>query len=462
MVSYFKSLGPTNISEEDYKILLIGTHRKYREKNLNIPSDFEDLRNIDTIPKLTEVILDEWSNSKNMPNPFHVMINEKIRNHSFFKNRKYVCAAPYTSLRFDSDGKMTVCCTNTENPIGMYPENTPLEAWNGDIMKDIRKSLNNLDFSKGCMQCAKYILAGNSYNSVLVNYDNIHTGAFAGEETKHNNIEQYSNFQWSEWPSHIIFQHQNTCNYECIMCGGQYSSLIAKNRDGKPFINMYSTEKFIEDIYPFIGHVKTFEFLGGEPFLISQYYKIWDIIKKENPSARVGIVSNGSIYNSRVENILKELPNSLVHVSLDAVTPEIYTYIRRNGNIDVVKQNIKKFKSIARLESISICPMIQNIRDIPNVIEFCEELDIDIWFNDVQGTLGFMWEDLYETGAIKRNDGSQIKNVEIEKIKEFRLWKLPKSVLCEHIEFLSNYKTPERYKNRLNSFINYLKNCVAS
>ncbi|NBP04244.1 MAG: radical SAM protein, partial [Proteobacteria bacterium] len=110
------------------------------------------------------------------------------------------------------------------------------------------------------------------------------------------------------------------------------------------------------------------------------------------------MISNGSIYNSRVENILKELPNSQVHVSLDAVTPEIYSYIRRNGNIETVKENIRKFKSIKRLGSITVCPMIQNIRDIPNVIEFCKEVDADIWFNDVQDALGTMWEDLYETG----------------------------------------------------------------
>lgn len=448
MVKYFNGLDIKNITEEEYKSFLIKVHQMYKETTPGIPDNFEDLRNIESIPQMTERVMDAWSKINNTTNPIHDSVNNKIKNHSFFKNRKYVCAAPYTSLRFDSDGKMTVCCNNTENPIGMYPENTPLEAWKGETMRNIRESLSNLDFSKGCMQCAKYILAENIHNSVLVNHD-----------TLVDNTEKYLN---SEWPVHMVFQHQNICNYECIMCGGKYSALIAKNRDRQPFVNRYDTEKFIEDIRPFIKHVKTFEFLGGEPFLISQHYKIWDIIKEENPTAKVYMISNGSIYNSRVENILKNLPNSLVHVSLDAVTPEIYSYIRRNGNIETVKKNIRKFKNLNRLGSITVCPMIQNIRDIPNVIEFCKEVDTEIWFNDVQDALGNMWEDLYETGSMKREGNSQPVDSNIEKIKEFRLWKLPKSELKEHIEFLSNYKVSEKYKERMNSFMNYLCNYVNS
>ncbi|NBP04243.1 MAG: hypothetical protein EBU90_29970 [Proteobacteria bacterium] len=195
MINYFKGLGITNISEEEYKSLLINVHQMYRETTPGIPDNFEDLKNVESIPDMTERVLGVWSKINNTTNPIHDSINNKIKNHSFFKNRKYVCAAPYTSLRFDSDGKMTVCCNSTENPIGMYPENTPLEAWKGETMKNIRESLNNLDFSKGCMQCAKYILAGNGHNSVLVNHDNLI-----------ENTEKYFN---SEWPAHMVFQHQN-------------------------------------------------------------------------------------------------------------------------------------------------------------------------------------------------------------------------------------------------------------
>jgi MoaA/NifB/PqqE/SkfB family radical SAM enzyme len=245
------------------------------------------------------------------------------------------------------------------------------------------------------------------------------------------------------------------------MCGGQYSTLIAKNRDKKPHINRYNSDEFLEHLKPFIKHVKTFEFLGGEPFLVPQHYKIWDLIKIENPQARVSMVSNGSIYNSKVESILKELPNSIVNVSLDAVTPEIYSYIRRNGNIDTVKENIKKFKILSRLGSISVCPMIQNIRDIPNVINFCQEIGVDIWFNDVQQALGHMWKDLYETGCMERETPSDTA-IDVEKIKEFRLWTLPKQELQDHIDYLKGYNVPDRYKDRMNSFINYLGNYVSN
>lgn len=447
MMSYFSSLKIENISTDQYREFLLQVHQAYVHTTPGIPEEFEDLKGLLSINDMTDKVLDEWGKANNTINPLYSTINKQIASLDFFKNRKYVCAAPYTTLRFDSDGHMTVCCNNTDYPIGIYPETTPLQAWQGETMKQIRNSLEKLDFSKGCMQCAKYILAGNGNNSVLRHYDDI--------------VEDVEKHLSTEWPVYMVFQHQNICNYECIMCGGKFSTLIAKNRDKKPHINRYNSDEFLEHLKPFIKHVKTFEFLGGEPFLIPQHYKIWDLIKIENPQARVSMISNGSIYNSKVETILKELPNSIVHVSLDAVTPEIYSYIRRNGNIDTVKENIKKFKSLNRLGSISVCPMIQNIRDIPNVINFCQEIGVDIWFNDVQQALGHMWKDLYETGCMERETPSDTA-IDVEKIKEFRLWTLPKQELQDHIDYLKGYNVPDRYKDRMNSFINYLGNYVSN
>lgn len=448
LLEYFDSLKLTQLTRDQYRDQIHGCLKATREKMPHVPDNVEALRNIESIADLTDRILEFWSQQNKTVNPLRAQENKLIANHDFFKNRSYVCAAPYTSLRFDVGGKMTVCCNNTDYPIGMYPEQTPLQAWTGTTMQELRQALDNYDFSKGCQQCAKFILAGNAYNTVLVSHDKI--------------IPDVKKSMLKEWPSHIVFQHNNTCNYECIMCGGNYSSLIARNRDRIPQVNPYNTDQFLKDIEPFVANATVFEFLGGEPFLITQHYKIWEVIKEKNPTATVNIISNGSVLNSKVEQLLSELPHSCVHVSLDAVTPEIYAYIRRNGNIESVKNNIRRFKQLNKLGSVSVCPMIQNIRDIPNVIKFCEEVGADLWFNDVQYALGDMWEDTHENGTSKRKQPLAPAELPAEKIKEFRLWMLPKNEIQGHAEFLKNIVVSARYKARLDSFINYLQNYVQS
>jgi len=445
LLEYFDSLNLTALSRDEYKQWAFKVHDMYKQIMPGIPENFEDLRSIEPIPELTDRIIEHWSQDKKTDNPLRKDVNNQVAQHSFFKDRTYVCAAPYTSLRFDVNGKMTVCCSNTDYPIGTYPETTPLQAWQGEAMRTLRESLDRYDFSKGCQQCAKFILTGNAHNTVLVAHDKI--------------IPDVQKHMKGEWPAHMVFQNHNTCNYECIMCGGQYSSLIARNRDHKTYPNPYNTDEFLKHIEPFIEHVAVFEFLGGEPFLIAQNYKIWDMIKQKNPNAIVNMISNGSIFNAKVEQALMDLPNSLVHISIDAVTPDIYAYIRRNGNIENVKMNIRRLKEMKKLGSLSVCPMIQNIRDIPNVIAFCEEVGVDIWFNDVQTSLGIMWSDKHENGCINREgpaDASQ------ELIKEFRLWKLPAQELQDHVNFLKSVKVSDRYQARLQSFINYVQNYVQS
>jgi molybdenum cofactor biosynthesis enzyme MoaA len=446
ILNYYKGLDIKELSVEEFK--QYGLKCFDSIKNEQQLSSFEDLK-IFPLNHIVEEVLNFWSVTTNNPNPLMVEENKKLKQHDFFKNRNYVCAAPYTSLKFDMHGRMVVCCNNQKYPIGIYPENTPLEAWNGEKIKEIREALLKFDFSKGCQQCAKSILAGNVENSIIAAHD--------------KRLPEIKKFISLNWPVDIAFQHQNTCNYECIMCGGDYSSLIARNREKKPLqTNPYNNDKFLKDIESFIPHALSFEFFGGEPFLITQHYKIWELIKTLNPNASVDIISNGSIYNSKIEDLLLKLPNSRVNISIDAISPEIYSYIRRNGNIENVKNNIIKFKKIDRLGSLSVCPMIQNIRDIPNVIKFCETVDTDIWFNEVESALGLMHEDIHENGNVKRETILNENEKPAELIKEFRLWKLPKNELRDHILFLKDFKCPERYVSRYSGLINYIENYLSS
>lgn len=339
---------------------------------------------------------------------------------------------------------MTVCSCNLTYELGRYPQITPEEAWFGDKIKRLRESLANFDFSLGCRGCEKQILADNLRNSILHHY-----------ETLLPNTKQLIN---KIYPSHLVFQLHNTCNYECIMCSGQYSSAIQKNRDKVPLSKNVYDDSFIEKVTPFIARSLMMEFLGGEPFVMSINYKLWEIVKEQNPLASVNIITNGSVYNDKIEDLLKKLPRSAVHVSLDSLDEKTYAYIRRRGNLKNVLENIDNFVKIKKLKSVSVCPMIQNVYELPNIIDFCKEKRIGLFINNVTGLNGDdaeMQANLYENGTLVSD---KHKILTEEKIKEFRLWTLPIEEREKIKSFLLSKTYPVEFQDQVVGFTNYLMN----
>jgi MoaA/NifB/PqqE/SkfB family radical SAM enzyme len=263
----------------------------------------------------------------------------------------------------------------------------------------------------------------------------------------------------NKYPTELTFQLQNNCNYECIMCSGEYSSSICKNRDGKLPPPCVYDDAFIEKIKPFLQHAESCHFLGGEPFLIPIYYKIWDIIREINPECHVSITTNGSIYTKRIEDILTVLPNSSLVVSLDSLVPETYNYIRRRGDLYNVLSNIDKFLKSNKLKSLAVCPLIQNVYELPNFVNFCAERNLNLWINNVTDIISnpgtSFYKELYENGSSENTNNVIFKE---EYINEFRLWTLPQKEKIKIKNELLSHSYPKPYQDKIISFVNFLLN----
>ena len=290
-----------------------------------------------------------------------------------------VCCAPYTSLNFDSTGNVNVCCYNRQHVLGRYPERTIREMWNSTERKDLIKALSKLDFTKGCELCYKGILTLNK--NILIKKFNI------GRAHINNDM-----------PTNMDFEFGTICNYECIMCGGKWSSSIRKNREKLPPLTASYDEAFVEQLKEFIPHLLTANFLGGEPFLTPLYYKIWDCMAELNPQLQILITSNGSIFNKRIENLFTRLPNMRILLSIDSLTETTYNFIRKNGNFASVSQTIDKLIQMNRLHSLLFCPMIQNIYETHKIVDFCYKNKLTLYINTVYGPLGSKIKGIHENG----------------------------------------------------------------
>ena len=281
--------------------------------------------------------------------------------------QQLLCHAPFKNIYFGHHGRAIACCYNRTYTLGEYPKQSIKEIWFGKPAEKLRDYIRHNNLSSGCMGCHSQLSAGN----------------FDAVKTK-----QYDElpFNGNKYPSVIEFELSNVCNLECVMCSGNFSSLIRRKREQLPEIPMSYDEAFVGQLDEFIPYLNETKFYGGEPFLIDIYYRIWDRIIQLNPNARISVQTNATIFNKRVESILKKA-NVHINISLDSLIKETYEGIRVNAKFDHVMENLNLFYDYCKTKNtffgISTCLMRNNWREAPAFIEFCNRLDVAVYFHTV-------------------------------------------------------------------------------
>lgn len=279
-----------------------------------------------------------------------------------------ICNAPNNSLYFGLGGKVNVCCYSKYFAIENIKNKTINDIWFGKKMDTFREEVSEYYLNKQCLEC-KIKFKEQNYNTIYA-----------------KKYDQYVRKN-KKYPSIIEFELDNTCNLECEMCNGTFSSAIRKNREKlPPLISPYGKD-FLKQLEEYLPHVEQANFLGGEPFLITSYLDIWEKIIEINPKITIYVQTNCTVLNHRVKNILKRL-NFSFGISIDSFEKETYEFIRKNAKFEKVIANYEWFKNYCKQNDafigISICAMPQNWKEIPKMIEKCNNDDISIYFNTVK------------------------------------------------------------------------------
>jgi len=285
-----------------------------------------------------------------------------------WRQRRRVCHVPEKGLFFGLRGNVYSCCFNKSYVLGTYPQQSIQEIWNGALLKQQRKAIKQCDLALGCQGCHALIKSRNINALPILSYDR-----FARRNRG--------------YPAKMDFELYNTCNLECIMCRGEFSSTIRKNREGLPPIESPYDTAFFDQVEEFIPHLLNSHFLGGEPFLIPQYVDLWERMAALNPRMSVSVQTNCTILNQRTKDLLERMQFD-ISVSIDSISPENYAVIRKNGQWDRVLENLRYFRDYTRrrgtLLTMAFCPMPQNWHELPQVVDFCNEWEMPLMFTTVE------------------------------------------------------------------------------
>lgn len=295
----------------------------------------------------------------------------KVRFHGA---KKLFCYNPFVNLFFDTSGNAVACCRSHQNVLGSYPRQTIKEIWFGENSEKMREYMLHNDLNMGCGYC-KLQIDSNRFHSL----PSMHPEAFASSKK-------------GAYPKIMEFELSNNCNLQCVMCSGRVSSAIRKNREQSEPLPMPYDDEFVEQLKEFIPHLEHAYFFGGEPFLIPIYYKIWEQIIKLNPKIKLYAVTNGTIMNERIKEIIQSTQFNII-VSLDSLVKEKAESIRVGCRFEEVMNNIQVFNSItSRKISISHTPMTVNWAETPDIIDFCNKINAIINLSYVEGPAKFaLW-----------------------------------------------------------------------
>ena len=280
-------------------------------------------------------------------------------------DKTLVCHAPSNSMYFNVHGEVGPCWLNLTN-MGKYPENTISEIWFGEQFSKLRTAVKNEDLAYRCGTCMKNMKQGNHVSVLAKLYD-------------------YP-YQLKDYPTVMEFELSNKCNLECVMCKGELSSTIRKNREKLPPMVTPYDARFVDQLEEFIPHLEEAKFLGGEPFLIDLYYDIWERIAEIKPEIKITITTNATVFNNRVNALLQKL-NCNIIVSIDSFEKESYSEIRKRANFESVMTNFDSYLDYTRTKNtymqVSMNPLRLNWQEMAASVEFVNERNIALWFNTV-------------------------------------------------------------------------------
>ncbi|HKV41107.1 MAG TPA: radical SAM protein [Blastocatellia bacterium] len=286
------------------------------------------------------------------------------------KGFRSLCYAPYTSLYFDTRGDVRVCCHNWSHIAGNIGTSSIDDIWRSARLAEVRNSVRAYDFSRGCSYCEWQIGSGNFVNLATSKWDKLPVPVAE-----------------PAWPLQMEFSISNTCNLECVMCNGTASSSIRAHRENlAPLANPY-TGAFFDELRLYLPHLQAAKFLGGEPFLQEQCYRIWDMMIEDRLQPSCHVTTNGTIFNARMERVLSALAMG-ISVSLDGFYKQTVESIRVNARFEVLHRNLALFRTYALERNTSFgltfCLMRQNWREFGEFCLFADGLGCPVFVNSVR------------------------------------------------------------------------------
>lgn len=382
---------------------------------------------------------------KNLKNRSHKILESFIKP---FKATPPICKAPWVSISIGMDGTISPCCYtinyDRNNEKAKWGKYAIKEIWESEIFQIYRKSIKSGLLPDACSICR----------------DKIARKEFSSLKT-----QEFVRFNHkTKTPLIIELSVDNTCNLECIMCNSINSSKIASIKNsGFKGINNY--ERLFIELKEYIPKLEEMIFTGGEPFLSKFYFRLWNEIIETNPNCKITLNTNCTVLSKEAKEII-EKANFSFNVSIDSFNKKTYESIRKNADFETTLNNFKYLVNYsARKEvplAVAVCPLKQNYKDIPELINICNQYGAFVHFVHVFGaqnsalsnagvnTLNLALRILENNTPLSETETEQLNLQEYNSlIEDIKQWKENNTIIETKLSEINTQEENDKYINDL-------------
>lgn len=259
------------------------------------------------------------------------------------------CMLPWTHLHGWPDGRAYPCClAKAEHPVGNLKEQTMLEVWNAEDMREMRR---NMLADKPCKQCGDCYEQESAGFASMRNNSNKSFGHLINEVDQTLENGTHPEMKYRYWD----VRFSNICNLKCRSCGSIFSSRWYDDDVklwGKPLRPRVQfagrTDMDIwEQMQPHVPFLEQIYFAGGEPLIMEEHNRILKmLIATGNTKVRLIYNTNLTELKFKKESVIelwKHFPQVCVAASLDDMG-ERAAIIRSGTTWADVEQNIQDIK----------------------------------------------------------------------------------------------------------------------
>lgn len=314
------------------------------------------------------------------------------------------CVLPWIHFATRPNGDMRLCCSanasgaGNNHTVGLvknedgrpanFATTTPMEAWNNEYMKSVRRTMREGRTPASCTKCFREESKGVASKRVWETTYWIHEGVDIEELLEQTQED-------GTVPEELVYldlRLGHTCNLKCVMCSPHdSSSWIADHKkvfplledssvkeqmqwDQKEFNNKWhESPEFWKEIYAQIPNLKQVYFAGGEPLLIKEHKTFLEEIIRQGYADKILIRynTNGLLIDDKIIELWENFKKVKVGFSIDAIGYRD-NYIRYPSNWNTIEQNLKMLDNTPDNIEVSIATAIQilNIKHLPDLAKW--------------------------------------------------------------------------------------------
>jgi molybdenum cofactor biosynthesis enzyme MoaA len=273
-----------------------------------------------------------------------------------FKQSQYFCAVPWNHFEVWSNGEIRTCSKG--KTFGNINTDSIESILNNPIIRGIKHDLVHDQFNTNCTGCHRlttpeeHFDLRNHYNPMLQKFD-----------IDYDNLDAFE-------LNAIDLHWDHTCNFKCVYCNPQQSSLIAQEQ-GIPVTRSDNDniDKIIELIIRNQYHIKEIYLSGGEPLLIKHNARLLSQLSNTDLPIRINSNISHAVETNAVFNQLTRFTNVLWTLSADAMDDK-FNYIRSGGDWVEFLSRLDGICNLGHNLRINLVWFIGSVGTIFDTIEF--------------------------------------------------------------------------------------------